>query len=171
MVPDRYPSPDAAAHHCRRAAAHHRRSGRRPPSPIAAGRRIKPVKPVAQSGPVIQVFGREDSAETRAALRFFRERRAAAQFIELRRKPMAPGELRRFVERLGAPTLADTSGRAWIDAGLGYLRMDPGELAARLLADQRLLRLPLVRVGNGFAVGRDEAAWKRLLADSSSRTE
>jgi arsenate reductase-like glutaredoxin family protein len=115
-------------------------------------------------GPVIQVFGREDSPETRAALRFFKERRTTVQFVDLRRKPMAPGELRRFVERLGAAALADTTGKAWIDGGLGYLRMDDAELAARLLADQRLLRLPLVRIGNGFAAGHDEAAWKLLLA-------
>lgn len=111
-----------------------------------------------------QVFGLEDSHATRAALRFFKERRIQVHFVDLRRKPIARGELRRFVERLGAPALADTEGRAWQDAGLGYLRMDGDELADRLLADQRLLRLPLVRIGNGFAAGRDEAAWKRLLA-------
>jgi arsenate reductase-like glutaredoxin family protein len=115
-------------------------------------------------GPVIQVFGREDSPETRAAQRFFKERRTTVQFVDLRRKPMAPGELNRFLERLGAAALADMTGKAWIDAGLGYLRMDDAELAARLLADQRLLRLPLVRIGHGFAAGRDEAAWKALLA-------
>jgi len=120
--------------------------------------------PVPPAGPVIQVFGREDHQETRAALRFFKERRVSVQFIDLRRKPMAPGEFRRFVERLGPSALADTAGRAWADAGLGYLRMDAEELAGRLLADQRLLRLPFVRIGNGFAAGRDEAAWKALLA-------
>lgn len=119
--------------------------------------------PPSQGGPLIQVFGREDSQETRAALRFFRERRLAVQFVDLRRKPIATGELRRFVDRLGAAALADTAGGVWVDAGLGYLRMDDLELAARLLADQRLLRIPLVRVGNGFAAGRDEAAWKALL--------
>ena len=82
----------------------------------------------APSGPVIQVFGREDSTETRAALRFFKDRRLAIQFVDLRRKPIAAGELRRFVERLGAPTLADTAGKAWTDAGLGYLRMDGGDV-------------------------------------------
>jgi arsenate reductase-like glutaredoxin family protein len=76
---------------------------------------------------------------------------------------MAPGELRRFVERLGASAIADSTGRVWTDAGLGYLRMDDAELAARLLADQRLLRLPLVRIGGGATAGRDEAAWKALL--------
>jgi arsenate reductase len=124
------------------------------------------VSSASPAGPVIQVFGREDSTDTRAALRFFKERRLTIQFVDLRRKPMAAGELRRFVERLGAAALADMTGRAWTDVGLGYLRMTPDELAARHLADQRLLKLPLVRVGNRFAAGRDEAAWKRLLSSS-----
>jgi arsenate reductase-like glutaredoxin family protein len=72
--------------------------------------------------------------------------------------------MRRFVERLGARALADTDGKAWRDAGLGYLTMDDEELSARLLADQRLIRLPLVRGGNRFAAGRDEAAWKLIAA-------
>jgi len=122
------------------------------------------VSPMPPAGPLIQVFGREDSQETRAALRFFKERRLAVQLVDLRRKPIAAGELRRFTERLGAAALADTTGRAWTEAGIGYLRMTPDELAARLLADQRLLRIPLVRIGNGFAAGRDEAAWRALLA-------
>jgi arsenate reductase len=120
--------------------------------------------PGAAAPRLVQVFGTEDSPPTRAAVRFFRERRIAAQFVDLRRKPIAPGELRRFVERLGARALADESGRAWRDAGLGYLRMDDAELAGRLQADQRLLRLPLVRIGDEVACGPDEARWKALLA-------
>lgn len=110
----------------------------------------------------VQVFGMEDSQATRAALRFFKERRITVHFVDLRRKAMAAGELRRFVERLGAAALAETEGKAWREAGLGYLRMADEELAARLLADQRLLRLPLVRAGNTFAAGKDESAWKAM---------
>ncbi|MES2210224.1 MAG: ArsC/Spx/MgsR family protein [Chloroflexota bacterium] len=115
---------------------------------------------------VVQVFGREDHQDTRAALRFFLERRIDIQFIDLRRKPMAAGELRRFVERLGATEIADRAGRSWADAGLGYLRMSEAELADRLLADQKLLRLPLVRIGNHCAAGRAEASWKALLGNA-----
>ncbi|HEY6058847.1 MAG TPA: ArsC/Spx/MgsR family protein [Candidatus Limnocylindrales bacterium] len=118
--------------------------------------------PTSGPSPMVQVFGVEDSKPTRAALRFFKERRIPVQFVDLRRRALAPTELRRFVERLGARSLADTEGRAWRDAGLGYLRMDDDELAGRLLADARLLRLPLVRRGGLFVAGRDEAAWKRL---------
>ena len=116
------------------------------------------------SAPTVQLFGLESDQATRAALRFFKERRVAVALVDLRRRPIAPGELRRFVERLGAAACADTDGRAWKDAGLGYLRMTDDELAARLLADVRLLRLPLARHGNEVSAGRAEATWKGWLA-------
>jgi arsenate reductase len=115
-------------------------------------------------GPIVQVFGTTDSQPTRAALRFFKERRIDVHFVDLRRKPMAAGELRRFVDRLGARALAGTEGKPWRDAGLGYLSMADADLADRLLNDQRLLNIPLVRVDNGFAAGRNESAWKSLVA-------
>ncbi|HJP89306.1 MAG TPA: ArsC/Spx/MgsR family protein [Candidatus Limnocylindrales bacterium] len=115
------------------------------------------------AGPVVQVFGTPDNQATRAALRFFKERRIEPHVIDIRRKPMAPGELRRFIERLGARAVADTESKAWKDAGLGYLSMTDEDLANRLLANQQLLKLPLVRVDNQFAAGRDEAAWKSFM--------
>jgi hypothetical protein len=42
--------------------------------------------------------------------------------------------------------------------------MPDADLADRLLADQRLLNIPLVRIDNGFAAGKNEAAWKSLVA-------
>jgi arsenate reductase (glutaredoxin) len=123
---------------------------------------MRPVQPPA--GPLVQIFGTPDSQATRAALRFFKERRLEVHLVDIHRKPMAPGELRRFVERLGARALADTEGKAWRDAGLGYLSMSDGDLVDRLLKDQRLLNIPLVRIENGFAAGRNETAWKSLVS-------
>jgi arsenate reductase-like glutaredoxin family protein len=111
----------------------------------------------------VQIFGLADSQPTRAALRFFKERRIDVHFVDLKRKPIAAGELRRFVDRLGARAVADTESKAWRDAGLGYLSMSDTDLADRLLREQRLLNLPLVRVDNGVAAGRNEAAWKSLV--------
>jgi arsenate reductase (glutaredoxin) len=114
--------------------------------------------------PSIQVFGLEDSPATRGALRFFRERRIVPAFVDLRKKPIAPGELRRFVDRLGATALLDVESRAYRDAGLAYLSMDAAGVTARIHADVRLLRLPLVRHGDEVTVGRDEATWNAWLA-------
>lgn len=111
----------------------------------------------------IQVFGFDDSQPTRHALRFFKERRTPISFVDLRRKAIAPGELRRFVERLGARTLLDETSRPYRDAGLAHVRMDDGEIVERLLADNRLLRLPLVRHGNEVTAGRNETTWARWV--------
>jgi arsenate reductase-like glutaredoxin family protein len=108
---------------------------------------------------VIQVFGMESDQATRAAMRFFKERRTPISLVDLRKRPIAPAELRRFVERLGAEALLDDTSRAYRDAGLAYLRMDADAIVARLLADVRLLRLPLVRRGNEVTAGRAEATW------------
>jgi arsenate reductase-like glutaredoxin family protein len=115
------------------------------------------------AAPSAQVFGTPDSQPTRAALRFFKERRVEVHFVDVARKPMAPAELRRFIDRLGARAVADETSKAWRDSGFAHLRMDDAELADRLFNEQRLLRLPLVRLGAGVAAGRDEAAWKALL--------
>jgi arsenate reductase-like glutaredoxin family protein len=111
----------------------------------------------------VQVFGTERDQATRAALRFFKERRVPISFVDLRKRPIAPGELRRFVDRLGAEALLDPASRAYRDAGLGYLRMDAAGIVERLLADATLLRLPLVRHVHDVTVGRAEAAWTSWL--------
>lgn len=112
----------------------------------------------------VQIFGTEGDQATRAAIRFFKERRIPIHLVDLRKRPIAPGELRRFTERLGARALVDESTRAYRDAGLGYARMDDADIVERLHADPRLLRLPLVRFGNAVSVGRDEATWKAWVA-------
>jgi arsenate reductase-like glutaredoxin family protein len=114
--------------------------------------------------PNIQVFGTDDSQPTRAALRFFRERRIVVQLVDLNKKPIAAGELRRFVDRLGAGALLDTDSRPYREQGLAHLTMDAAGITARLLADARLIRLPLVRYGEQVTAGKDEATWKAWLA-------
>jgi arsenate reductase (glutaredoxin) len=113
--------------------------------------------------PDIQVFGLDDSPATRAAQRFFRERRIVVSYVDLRKRSIAPGELRRFTERLGAKALLDDTSRAYRDGGLAYLAMDDVDIVRRLLADVRLLRLPLVRHGNEVTAGRAEATWAGWL--------
>jgi arsenate reductase-like glutaredoxin family protein len=124
---------------------------------------VAPGYPPAMAGPSVQIFGTPDSQSTRAATRFFKERRIDVHFVDVSRKPMAPGELRRFIERLGARTVVDETSKAWRDTGLAFLRMDDLELADRLFKDQRLLKLPLIRIGNDVAAGRDEVRWKSLV--------
>ena len=112
----------------------------------------------------VQIFGLKNSQATRAAERFFKERRAAIQMIDLKQKPIAPGEIKRFIERFGWNGLLDSEGKAYIDAGLKYLRLTDSELLGRIEREPRLLRLPLVRAAKLLSIGHAEDAWKEMLA-------
>ncbi len=118
--------------------------------------------------PDIQVFGRDDSSATRAALRFFRERRVAVHYVEIRKRGIAPGELRRFTQALGAATLIDPSSRSYRDQGLAHLTLDEAGIVSRLLADPSLLRLPLARHGNHVTAGPAETTWTAWLRSAGA---
>lgn len=81
-------------------------------------------------------------------------------FVDCKKRPPAPGELRRFAQKLGARALLDEEGKAYREANMGYLSMGDAEVLERVTADPRLLRLPLVRYDTEVTVGVDEAAWR-----------
>ena len=112
----------------------------------------------------IQIFGLKNSQATRAAERFFKERRVEIHFVDLKQKAMAPGEMKRFVDRFGLASLLDTEGKAYADGGFKYLKLSDAELLRRIEQDPRLLRLPLVRAAKLLSVGQDEDSWKAMLA-------
>ena len=111
----------------------------------------------------VQIFGIKGSQATRAAERFFKERRMEIHFVDLKVKPMSAGEIRRFVDKFGMAGLVDNEGAAYVDAGLKYIRTSDAEMLAKIERDPKLLRLPLVRGGKTLSVGHDEAAWKTML--------
>lgn len=111
----------------------------------------------------VQIFGVKNSQATRAAERFFKERRATIHMVDLKVKPMAPGEIKRFIDRFGLPALIDTAGKPYVDGGIAYLKLSDSSMLARIEREPALLRLPLVRCGNRLSVGRDEEGWKVML--------
>ena len=113
--------------------------------------------------PTVQIFGVKNSQATRAAERFFKERRIPIQLVDLKQKPMAPAEIGRFVQRFGLAALIDTEGKAYEDAGLRYLKVTDSELLQRVERYPGLLRLPLVRADKKLSVGRDEESWKSMF--------
>jgi arsenate reductase-like glutaredoxin family protein len=118
----------------------------------------------------VQIFGVKSSSSTRAAERFFKERRIAIQFVDLKKKPMAPGEIKRFIDRFGLNGLLDTEGKAYIDAGLKYLKVSSDDLLRMIERDPQLLRLPLIRAANRFSIGQDEDAWKAMLMPAQPKS-
>jgi len=80
----------------------------------------------------VQIFGVKNSPATRAAQRFFKERRAAIHMVDLKKKAIAAGEIKRFVERFGWAGLLDTEGKPYIEGGLKYLKLSESELMGRI---------------------------------------
>ena len=112
----------------------------------------------------VQIFGIKNSQSTRAAERFFKERRVSIHYVDLKIKPMSPGEIKRFVQRFGLAGIVDTESKAYVDAGLKYIRTSDADLLARIEKEPGLLRLPLIRGGTVLSVGHDETSWKAMLA-------
>jgi arsenate reductase-like glutaredoxin family protein len=113
---------------------------------------------------VIQIFGLKGSQATRAAERFFKERGIKIQIIDLKQKSMAPGEIKRFIDKFGLSGLLDTESKSYLDAGLKYLKVSDSELLKKIEDDPKLLRVPLVRGPNLISIGHDEMSWKTMLA-------
>jgi arsenate reductase-like glutaredoxin family protein len=77
---------------------------------------------------------------------------------------MSPTEIKRFIDRFGLAALLDSEGKAYIDAGLKYLKLSDTDILGRIERDPRLLRLPLVRAANRLSIGHDENSWKEMIA-------
>ncbi|MBI4637316.1 MAG: arsenate reductase [Candidatus Rokubacteria bacterium] len=108
----------------------------------------------------VQVFGFHDDQDTRKALRFFAERRIPVHFVDMKIRPAARGELRRFAERLGPGTLLNRAHPRFRALGLHVSGDSPERMLERALAEPRLLRTPLVRSGNRVAIGAVPSEWQ-----------
>jgi arsenate reductase-like glutaredoxin family protein len=106
----------------------------------------------------IQIFGIKGSQATRAAERFFKERRVPVQFVDLQKKPMAPGEIKRFIDRFTLAALVDRE-----HPSIKYLRLSDTELLLKIEQEPKLLHLPLIRSAKHLTIGHDEAGWKAML--------
>ena len=107
----------------------------------------------------VQVFGVRKSADTRAALRFFAERRIKVHFVELQERAASLGELRRFAQRFGAAALIDRESRRFGELGLGSARLTDERWLEKLSVEPLLLRMPLVRWQQPLTIGPAEETW------------
>jgi arsenate reductase-like glutaredoxin family protein len=108
----------------------------------------------------IQIFGTKKSSETRAAQRFFAERRISMHFVDLAERAASPGELRRFVQRFGVEALIDRDSRRSGELGLRSAAYGEEKWLSLLAEEPLMLRQPLVRHGNLLSIGLATATWK-----------
>ena len=111
----------------------------------------------------VQVFGTKSCNETKKALRFFKERRIKAHFVDLKERPASPGELKRFAQKFGWEALLDRGGKHFKERGLHVAHLSESRIPALLEDDPFLLVTPLVRSGSVLSLGWNEGEWRERV--------
>ncbi len=120
---------------------------------------------------MIQIFGTVKCKVSRAAQRFFADRRIPVQFVDLREKGLSKGELASVARGVGGiRALYDAESPRVKERGLQHSAPTDARLAELLLEDPLLLRTPIVRDGQRAAVGAAEAQWK-AFADAAKKSD
>jgi arsenate reductase len=112
----------------------------------------------------VQIFGVRKSADTRAALRFFSERRIKTHFVDLDQRPASPRELERFARKFGVQALVDRGAKRFAALGLGAARLSDTRWLELLSLEPGLLRMPLVRWQQHVTIGAAAEVWKEWCA-------
>jgi arsenate reductase-like glutaredoxin family protein len=112
----------------------------------------------------VQIFGVRKNSDTRAALRFFAERRIKTHFVDLNERAASLGELRRFARKLGVQALIDRAGKRFTELGLKAAVLSDERWLERLSLEPLLLRIPLVRHQQQLTVGPAEDVWRAWVA-------
>lgn len=108
----------------------------------------------------VQIFGTQKSADTRKALRFFKERRAKVHFVDLKIRAASKGELTRFAQKFGSEALVDREAKRFKALGLGTASYSDKRWLEILQDEPLVLRQPLVRWQSRLTIGAKEEEWK-----------
>lgn len=111
----------------------------------------------------VQIFGIQKSADTRKALRFFKERRVSVHFVDLKTRAASKGELTRFVQKFGVDAILDRDSKRFHSLGLRTAHYSDQRWLEILTEEPLLLTMPLVRSRNLLSVGLAEDTWKDWL--------
>ena len=112
----------------------------------------------------VQVFGTRKSSDTRAALRFFAERRIKVHFVDLNEKAASVGELRRFAQKFGIAALIDRDSKRFAELGLRSAMLGDERWLEKLSLEPLLLRMPLVRNQQQLTIGLAPEIWNAWYA-------
>jgi arsenate reductase len=107
----------------------------------------------------IQIFGAAKSFDTQKAERYFKERKIAYQYIDLRRFGLSKRELESVKAAVGLKELIDPEVKEY--KTLNMQQIGVGSVAAEVLfANPKLYRAPIVRNGKYATVGYKPEVWK-----------
>lgn len=108
----------------------------------------------------IQIFGSKKDFDTKKADRYFKERGIKAQFIDMKEKGMSRGEFQSVCQAVGGyRNLIDQNCKDKdLLALITYIAEE--DKAEKILENQKIIRIPIVRNGRQATVGYQPDVWK-----------
>lgn len=108
----------------------------------------------------IQIFGTKKSSDTRKAERFFKERGIKFQSIDIKEKGLSKGEFQSVLQSAGG--LDDMIDPGCKDKDLLALikYIAEEDKVDKILENQSVLRVPIVRNGKKATIGYQPEIWK-----------
>lgn len=113
----------------------------------------------------IQIIGTKKSSDTRAAERFFKERRVPYQFVDLKQRSLSAGELQNITRSVPPEDLIDPESKEYKKKGLGYMEFD---IIEEIMENPLLMKQPVVRRGKDATVGYAPEKWEEWIKNDSS---
>lgn len=108
----------------------------------------------------IQIFGTKKSFDSKKAERYFKERGIKYQFIDIKEKGLSKGEFNAVCQAVGGyEKLIDPDCRDKdLLALIRYIAEE--DRAEKILENQKILKVPIVRNGKQAAIGYEPDIWK-----------
>ncbi|MDO4976216.1 MAG: arsenate reductase family protein [Eubacteriales bacterium] len=108
----------------------------------------------------IQIFGTKKSFDSKKAERYFKERGIKYQFIDMKEKGLSKGEFTSVSQAVGGlDQMIDLDCKDKnLLALVQYLSTE--DKLAKVLENQKLLRVPIVRNGKQATIGYEPDIWK-----------
>ena len=108
----------------------------------------------------IQIFGTKKSADSSKAERYFKERGIKFQFVDMKEKGLSKGEFNSVKQAVGGidKMIDENAKDKDILALIKYIADEDKE--EKILENQQILILPIVRNGKKATVGYQPDVWK-----------
>ena len=108
----------------------------------------------------IQIFGSKKDFDTKKAERYFKERGIKAQFIDMKEKGMSKGEFNSVCQAVGGYQKLIDQNCKDRDLLALIIYIAEEDKVEKILENQKIIKIPVVRNGKQATVGYQPDIWK-----------
>ncbi|MGM0588551.1 MAG: arsenate reductase family protein [Bacteroidota bacterium] len=110
----------------------------------------------------MHIIGLKNCDSTRKARKWLNERNIEIPFSDISEEPFTEEELDELIRKVGLSTLINKRSRTWRDLGLAKSDPSEKELRQAALSNPKLIKRPILVLGESVVVGFDEDTYQNL---------